>query len=782
MSIRYRVGLIMVVVVGTYAIVEFFVQHLVILPSFRESELEEAQEDLTRASGALQSEIENLDLFLFDWSAWDDTYAFVAAPNETRARKASARVYERANLIDLTFTQNRLNLVYFIDTTGRVVWGKVFDLEEEKRIEMDEFPARKWAVTHPLLQHPSPESRLTGVFLTKRGPMLLSSRPIITSDNAGPIRGTMLMGRFLDDKMVHRLCEQAQVNMRVFPLNDENLSPEAQEALGKMGRFPISGLLGGIDRSAGNGEASQFFPPVLFRERGNSFLDVYGIVPGIGGEPAVLLRVKVARDIMARGREAFRVMWSTTMILALTSLAILLALLQIAVVSPITKLTNHVTHVGATDGLTLLPAPGGRDEVGTLAREFNHMVRRIQSDRAERVRAEDALRESEARIRAIIDKAPDGIITIDETGLIETFNPAAERLFGYSVEEAVGKPMRELAPGLYPDAGAEKWDASLFPASSEASRARKSAAGRQEAASGLSARAIDPPEMGKRPNFSVPPSGIEGLARRKDGSTFPIHWTVSEARVGARSLFTAIVRDVTELKQMHESVFRAEHLATIGEMGASLAHEVRNPLAGISGAIQVLRDSFPKGDERRDVVDEALEEVTRVDTIVSRLLMFAKMWLPARKPVDLRGLAAKVTGEAQTRELWKDIRFTFTGESVLEAAVDSSLVEQVLWNLIENAADAILRKKTQSNDEGVIEWAFQKTPRGARVTLRDNGCGMTPEVRQKLFRPFFTSKTYGTGLGLVICRRIMEAHGGSIEVVCKDGQGVEVALDFLTEV
>jgi two-component system sensor kinase FixL len=399
------------------------------------------------------------------------------------------------------------------------------------------------------------------------------------------------------------------------------------------------------------------------------------------------------------------------------------------------------------------------------------MVRRIQSDRAERVRAEDALRESEARIRAIIDKAPDGIITIDETGLIETFNPAAERLFQYSREEAVGKPMRELAPGLYLDAGAEKWDASLFPASSEASRARKA-----------SARVIDPPEMGKRPNFSVPPSGIEGLARRKDGSTFPIHWTVSEARVGARSLFTAIVRDVTELKQMHDSVFRAEHLAMIGEMGASLAHEVRNPLAGISGAIQVLRDSFPKGDERRAVVDEALEEVTRVDTIVSRLLMFAKMWLPARKTVDLRGLAAKVTGEAQARELWKDIRFTFTGESVLEASVDSSLVEQVLWNLIENAADAILRKKTQSNDEGVIEWGFQKTPGGARVTLRDNGCGMTPEVRQKLFRPFFTTKTYGTGLGLVICRRIMEAHGGSIEVVCKDSQGVEVALDFLTEV
>ena len=234
-------------------------------------------------------------------------------------------------------------------------------------------------------------------------------------------------------------------------------------------------------------------------------------------------------------------------------------------------------------------------------------------------------------------------------------------------------------------------------------------------------------------------------------------------------------------------MLRAEHLATIGEMGASIAHEVRNPLAGISGAVQVLRDGLPPGDARHEVVEEILGQVNRVDAIVRRLLMFAKMWLPVRKPTDLRQLAVKITEAAAMREPWKGIQFRFVGEPVLEAPVDPELVEQALWNLLENAADAIQHSRSGREGKGIIQWEFRKTARGVRVTLKDNGCGMTPEAERKLFHPFFTTKTYGTGLGLLICRRIMEAHGGTIEVagtstVCRGltncDEGTEVSLDF----
>lgn len=708
MSIGFRVALTMVIVIAMYTAIEFTVQHLIILPSFQKSEHEEAEEDARRAMGALQSEIDNLDLLLFDWSAWDDTYAFVAEPSDK---------YVKANLPELTLSQNKLSLIYFVNTTGKVVWGQAYDVNKKQRIEMEEFPAQQWAVMHPLLQHKTPESRLTGIFLTKQGPMLLASRPIITSENQGPIRGTMIMGRFLDDRLVKRLCRQVQVKMDVWPLNGGDVPPADRPAL----------------RALEKGSRTHF------REIGEGLLRASTLFAGIDGRPALLVGVDVARDIMIQGREASRALRTATVVVVLLGLLVVLALLRAAVVDPIAKLTDCVIQISAADTLTPLPVPGRKDEIGTLTREFNKMVQRIQSDAAERARAQEALREGEARIRAIIDSAPDGIVTVSEEGLIETFNPAAGRLFGYTAEEAVGKPIRDLV----------------------------------ESPSQVQDIAQD--SQADRP---VPASGLEGLGRRKDGATFFLHWTVSEARVGGRLLFTGIVRDVTLLKQMHEDVLRAEHLAMIGEMGASVAHEVRNPLAGISAAIQVLRDGFAAGDARRGVADEILEQVTRVDAIMRRLLMFAKMWQPVRDAVDLRKLADDVTAAARTRETWKDVQFDFAGETALEAWVDSALIEQVFWNLLENAGDAILRSRSAGNEKGIIQWEFRKMPRGVRVILRDNGCGIAPEAQQKMFRPFFTTKTHGTGLGLVICRRIMEAHGGSIEISATANGGTQAALAF----
>ncbi len=731
MSIRSRVALILVVVVAVYAVLQFLIQQFVLLPYFEDLEREEAKEDLVRATGSLRYEIETLDLLLFDWSSWDDTYAFI---------RGGSRAYEKANLTDVSFTQNRLSLIYFIDTTGKVVWGKVFDLEKEKPMEMEEFPARQWPATHFLLQHSSPKSSLTGVMLTRHGPMLIASRPIVTTEVEGPIRGTMLMGRFLDKLLVDRISRLAQVKFSVSPLAlSDSVTPEEREVLQHLTEG-----------------ASPYFHP-----QSDLILQVYGLCPGIDGRPALLMKVDVPRDIMARGRTTLQVVRSMTIIMAGTGLLIVLILLRMSVVQPIASLTKHVTHLGATGKLTLLPPPKRKDEIGILAREFNEMIRRIQSDNDERTRAEDALRESEARIRTIIAAAPDGIITVDEGGVIETFNPAAQRLFEYSDEEVVGKHLRDLMPDLYADKGLQPL---------------------------VHVEPPVPPSQFAKPRQTV---GTEGLGRRKDGTVFPLYWTVSEARVGGRLIFTGIVRDVTELRQLHEEVLHAEHLATIGEMGASIAHEVRNPLAGISGAVQVLRDGLPPGDARHEVVEEILGQVNRVDAIVRRLLMFAKMWLPVRKSTDLRQLAGKITEVAATREPWKDVRFAFVGEPALEALVDPELVEQALWNLLENAADAIQQSKsgrtvcqTPANCEGngIIQWEFRKTACGVRVTLKDNGCGMTPEAERKLFHPFFTTKTYGTGLGLLICRRIMEAHGGTIEVAGKSEEGTEVSLDFPIEV
>jgi signal transduction histidine kinase len=192
--------------------------------------------------------------------------------------------------------------------------------------------------------------------------------------------------------------------------------------------------------------------------------------------------------------------------------------------------------------------------------------------------------------------------------------------------------------------------------------------------------------------------------------------------------------------------------------------------------MQVLRDSFPADDERRALMGEVLAQVNRVDMIVHRLLLFTKLWTPARQQADLRSLVMKVIEAARQQTGWKHIQFRVEGAERPEAFVDPSLTEQVLWNVMENACDAM--RDPAEPGAATATWTLRETEARVAVTLRDTGCGISPEAQEKLFRPFFTTKTYGTGLGLVICRRIMEAHGGSISVSGTPGKGTEVTLEF----
>ena len=265
--------------------------------------------------------------------------------------------------------------------------------------------------------------------------------------------------------------------------------------------------------------------------------------------------------------------------------------------------------------------------------------------------------------------------------------------------------------------------------------------------------------------------GREVLGQRKDGTTFPLRLSVSEVRLGDRVMFTGMLHDLTEFKRMQEEVVHARNLATIGEMAATVAHEFRNPLAGISGAIQVLRDTFPDDDSRRQVVEDILEQVERLDSSVRQLLMLSKPWRPSREPCDLRKFVERLTDAAQGQQAFAGVRFVFRGGETVVVAVDTSLLEQVLWNILHNAAQAM-------PGGGEIHYSFDQEPDYITLAVADTGCGIPDRLQERLFRPFFTTKTRGTGLGLAICRKIMQSHHGSITVSSKPEKGTEVTLRF----
>lgn len=362
-----------------------------------------------------------------------------------------------------------------------------------------------------------------------------------------------------------------------------------------------------------------------------------------------------------------------------------------------------------------------------------------------RRRAEDDLRraneslerqilERTRELRAVVETAPDAILTIDEEGRIESFNPAAERLFGFPAAKAIGRNVSMLMPS--PDR--ERHDGYL-------ERYHRT---------------------GERRVIGL---GREATALRADGTAFPVYLSIGEARLGDRRIYTGILRDLTELKRMQEEVVRSQRLAAVGEMSAAVAHEIKNPLAAISGALQILRDRAP-ADETRPVMDEVLRQVARLDGTVRKLGQLARPWVPRKESCELAGLAERVARAALNSPELAGVTVEVSPRSREAVAADAGLIEQVLWNLLLNAAQAM--------KEGKIGIDIGERNGSVVMSVSDSGPGLEPAVLANLFKPFFTTKASGSGLGLSICRSIMEAHGGRIDLHSEPGRGTTVVLEF----
>ncbi len=226
-------------------------------------------------------------------------------------------------------------------------------------------------------------------------------------------------------------------------------------------------------------------------------------------------------------------------------------------------------------------------------------------------------------------------------------------------------------------------------------------------------------------------------------------------------------REALEAQLMH-----AEHLAEIGQLAASLAHEIKNPLAGISGAIQILAEDMPENDPHRRIIHEVLRQIDRLDSTVKDLLLYARPSRPSIREVKLDSLVQRVLTLLREEPALRKVRVEFSardGEASFLA--DEGQMEQLLINLILNAAHA-------SDEGGVIQVSVRRQDGGTRLKVSDTGHGMKPDVLAKALEPFFTTKARGTGLGLAICRRIVEAHGGTIRLESKVAQGTTVSMDF----
>jgi signal transduction histidine kinase len=202
-----------------------------------------------------------------------------------------------------------------------------------------------------------------------------------------------------------------------------------------------------------------------------------------------------------------------------------------------------------------------------------------------------------------------------------------------------------------------------------------------------------------------------------------------------------------------------------------LAHEIKNPLAGIAGAIQVLGDTLPEADDRRPVVDKVLEQVRRIDGTVRDLLTYARPKAARLASTDIHEVIDNALGVVTLFPTSRVnvVRHFQTG--LPRAMVDGQQLGQVLSNLFINAVQAM-------PEGGTLTVATSSDPQGIQVSVRDSGTGIPKSKLNRIFDPFYTTKTRGTGLGLPICRRVVEAHHGTITVSSRQGQGSEFIVQL----
>ncbi|MDQ3130961.1 MAG: ATP-binding protein, partial [Acidobacteriota bacterium] len=339
----------------------------------------------------------------------------------------------------------------------------------------------------------------------------------------------------------------------------------------------------------------------------------------------------------------------------------------------------------------------------------------------------------------IIESIRSGLITTDLGGNIYTFNAAATEITGYKSEEMIGKPIAGLLGNL-----------------------QKSIA-----------QSLDITETGEQPpRFETDLITPGGFAVRVGYSISPLF-----SEEGDETGMIITFQDLTEIRSMEENVRRKDRLAAVGRVAAGLAHEIRNPLGAMRGAIQVLQPTIPPASTQAALMDIVLRESDRLGNIITNFLTYARPRVSNFSETDV--------GEAVSDTITllrhsPDIKETHVLKTELPKtpvliSADPTQLKQIFWNLARNSVQAM-------PDGGVFSVAAEKiSPNRVRITFSDTGCGMSAKQVELLFEPFSNSTTGGTGLGLSIVYQIVRDHNGMINVRSREGEGTTITVELPCE-
>lgn len=807
---RLLLPAIIVFILGTILGPLYPILHLTVLKNFNILEEQSIANDIERVRDFIDDNIRQISTTCADYAGWDDAYRFVQDSNAH---------FIKSNLGNDTYSKLRLNFIIYLNADGKPIYKKAYDYKLNREMPFPPSLAEHLAPSGLLVNLPTPESSSSGILCLPEGMTMVASRPVLTSDYHGPVKGTLVMGRYLDSDEMLRLSRTIHLQATVQNLKANAPSDEYQQAR--------------LAQAVGGG--------TYVHTVGNQRILGFGIGTDIYGKKGFIIRVETPRTIYQQGLRAVRHFYIWCVVLGIVAAFVIYFLLERVIVS---RRSNEETEIryrsiveNASEGIVLvepetlaiieantsfsilvntpLPDLVGR-HLGEMIEEAERsfqvgskqlttfrlrnetlifteisttqipyrtatVLALIVRDITSRKLAEQALQESADQYRMITFTSMDGFWVVDQDGKIVDANAECVRLYGYDQEELLTLSIKDF----------------------EATR--------------------DPVET-KHHIGQIMAAGyarFETRHRCKDGRIIEVE--VSTNYMPSSRLFLTFIRDITARKQAEEDIHRmneeleqrvverttqleaansalkqeikqrekAQGVITqlnvvlqkqkqaleianseLESFSYSVSHDLKAPLQRMSGFAEALLEDY--GDA---LEPEAREYVTRLNVasqqlsdLINSLLHFSRV---SRRPlntvtVDLSTMLREIADALLDSHPERCISFQIEDDIVVNA--DATLMRIVLENLLGNAC-----KYTRTKEKALIECGTINLNGKRAIFIRDNGVGFDMKYADKMFGAFqrlHGEKEFeGSGIGLATVQRIINRHGGSIRAEGKVNEG-----------
>lgn len=752
-------------------------------------ENEDVREDMVRVIKAVEHEQRELQRLSNDYSQWDDSYTFVNDGNQE---------FIDLNMLDATFTNLKINLIVYINNAGNIVYAKGFDLTKNSAVPVPDGLKKEISGQQLLLQNANSPQAISGILTLSEGSMMIGACPIIHSDGKGPVGGILLMGRFIDANYIKQLSGTTNLNLAIQEMKGLDQLPEYQLAY-----FSINPT-----------------QPFFVQTPSQDTAACYTVLNDLYGKPALIARVLVPRDMFKRGAVIIYYAGLFVIIEGFLMGLLILYLMERLVLSRLFRLSKEIKHIGrtglgvrvtqdSTDELGQLAGAINNmladlqatnleitnilenisdsfvsydgnlrytyinkaaeqmlgvdrnvligqimeenlPQYSPLVLEKYHQVlheRQAQHfevyfdfldkwlelnvyptpkgisvyfrDVSERKLKEDmALRQSEELFFQAFHRNPIMMAILStEHGTFVDANEVLLKTLGYGRDELIDHSV--LRMNVLKDNEANRmWEAVLL-------------------------------ETGKLENVEITFYTKQGESRRG------LLWSYAFYSDGQPCNLAAVI-DITEQRRMQAEFERLDRLNLVGEIAASIAHEIRNPMTTVRGLLQMLNEQ-EEHLENHPYFNLMIEELDRANTIISEFLSIAQ-----NKAVDLKWKSLDSIVRALFPLIQADANYSGTVVKLElsdppELLLDEGEIRQMILNLARNGLEAmpdggILRVGTLTDNDEVV------------LYITDQGQGLAPGLLDKLGTPFLTTKENGTGLGLAICYSIAAHHGARIAV------------------